>query len=415
MSLSVAEHTGAEPNPPATRAVSHSQVHNQSECIEMVAVPVASTVSAHASSQPTPSTYPLSPAFTSCDPSSSAVPMSAAPLSVSSPEERALIEEYRRLKDNSVVVRMVAEPVSDPAHDRDSYVHREPSTSLSQSPGPVTPSVSSPQSPIYSQTRLNINAGPSPVLNVSSALLSPSPLSAASRHPLSLHQPSTTGNLQSLDLTGSVGNTAVEARDGIRKVSTANEAGRQHGIFHLQEQVERRRRQLDDAVAAMRQAESERDGLAPGSPAAGPSSTQDGPSGGSKSITDSQANPSAFSNIPPQGHPFSSAQSISNSIEGEEQGKEKGKENALSDQTNKAAESQHSVHPPHHREPPGDDATMASPAVDEADFQRALLQVQEQLDHLRRRFDDPKRKVAAERDGLDIGSTVVEAGSSSWN
>ncbi|KIJ08256.1 hypothetical protein PAXINDRAFT_18597, partial [Paxillus involutus ATCC 200175] len=403
MSLSVAEHTGAEPNPPATRAASHSQVHNQSECIEMVAVPVASTVSAHASSQPTPSTYPLSPAFTSCDPSSSAVPMSAAPLSVSSPEERALIEEYRRLKDKSVVVRMVAESVSDPAHDRNSYVHREPSTSLAQSSSSVTPSASSTPLPI-SHTGLRIHTG---LLDITPALLSPSPLSAASRHSLSLHQPSTTGAVQSLDLTASVRNGVVEARDSIKTASAspaADEADHPRVILHLQEQNEQLRRQLDDAVATIRKAEAERDGLATGPPGEGPSSTQDGPSGGSKSITDPQADHSAFSNVPSQGHPSGSAQFISDSIKAEEQANEKGQENALGDPTNKATESQLSVHSLHHHDLPRDDFTMASPAspaADVADLQHAILQLREEVDQLHRRFDDPTRKAVAEKDNLD--------------
>ncbi|KIJ07084.1 hypothetical protein PAXINDRAFT_19710 [Paxillus involutus ATCC 200175] len=409
MSLSVAEHTGAEPNPPATRAASDSQVHNQSECIEMVAVPVASTVSAHASSQPTPSTYPLSPAFTSCDPSSSAVPMSAAPLSVSSPEERALIEEYRRLKDNSVVVRMVAEPLGGAAHDHSFYVHREPSTSLAQSLGSVTPSASPTPLPIPPQIRLHVNAGPSPTLNDASALLSPSPLSGALHHSHSLYQPSTMGAMQSLD--PSVGNTVVEARDSIKTVSpgspAADEADRQRDILHLQEKNEQLRRQLDDAVAAMRKAEAARERLATGSPGAGPSTTQDGPSGGSKLITDHQADPSAFSNVSSQGHPSTFAQPISDSIVAGGQADEKRQENAPNGQTNKAIDSHHSRHPSHYRDPTKNDLTMASPAstaADMANVQRVLLQLQEQVEQLRQRVDDPTRKVAAERDGLDTGA-----------
>ncbi|KAF8838836.1 hypothetical protein BDN67DRAFT_970895 [Paxillus ammoniavirescens] len=68
-------------------------------------------------------------------------------------------------------------------------------------------------------------------------------------------------------------------------------------------------------------------------------------------------------------------------------------ENAPSDPTNKATDSPHSVHSSHRREPPGDDATTASPASTAADvtnLQRGLLRMQEQLDQLRRRFDDPK-------------------------
>ncbi|KAF8835837.1 WD40 repeat-like protein [Paxillus ammoniavirescens] len=398
----------------------NSQILNQFESIEMVAIPETSTMLAHASLQPSPFMVRSSFTIPSCEPPSSTTPVTSEPLAVPSPEEMALIEEYRRLKGTSVVVRMVAEPLSGPAHDHEPYVHREPSTSLPQSPGSVTPSAFSISLPMSPQTGMRINKGP---LDITPALLSPSPSSVTSRHPLSLHRPSTTGNLRSLDLTGSVGNTVVEARDSIKTVCTAcpvaDEADRQCDIIHLQEQVERRRQQLHDAVAAMRKVESERDGLAPGSPGAGPSSRQDGPPGGSQWITDPQADHSAFSNLPSQGHPTAgSVQFNSDSIEAEEQANEQRMEDTPSDPTNGAANSLHFVHPLHHHGPPKNDLTTVSPAstaADMANVQRVLLQLQQQVEQLRQRVDDPTRKVAAEGDGLDTGSPAVEAGPSLRN
>ncbi|KAF8834634.1 hypothetical protein BDN67DRAFT_536100 [Paxillus ammoniavirescens] len=49
---------------------------------------------------------------------------------------------------------------------------------------------------------------------------------------------------------------------------------------------------------------------------------------------------------------------------------------------------------------PASPASPASPVAEEQDLQHAILHFQEQLDQLRRRVDDPKRK-AAERDGLN--------------
>ncbi|KAF8834230.1 hypothetical protein BDN67DRAFT_985476 [Paxillus ammoniavirescens] len=390
--------------------VGDSQVYNQPESIEMVGIRETLTVSAHASPQPTPSAEPLSSAIPSCEPSSSVPNVTSAPLIVSSPEERALIQEYRRHKDKSVVL-------SGPApRDRDSYIHLEPSTSLPPSSGSVTPSTSSAPFLVSPQAHSHIHAGPSPILHTTPALLSPSPLSAVSRHSHSLHQPSTTSDVQSLDQTAQcVDNIVVEARDSINTGSlaspAADEADRQHLILHLQDQVEQCRRQLDDAVAAMRKAESERDGLATGSAGSGLSFMQDGPPRGSELITDSQSDPSAFSNVLYQGHPSGSAQSISGSIEAEEQANEKKEENTLSDPTNKAIDSQRSVHPPHHHGPTR--PTMVSPAptaADMANVQRVLLRLQQQVEQLRQRVDDPMWKVAAEGDGLDTGSPAVEAG-----
>ncbi|KAF8838102.1 WD40 repeat-like protein [Paxillus ammoniavirescens] len=91
---------------------------------------------------PTHSTDPLFPVVTPYEVSPSAVAVTSARLSVSSngvhsssmqpssqhmelqsaitlsPEEMALVQEYRRLKDTSVAVRVVAEPVSGPARSR---------------------------------------------------------------------------------------------------------------------------------------------------------------------------------------------------------------------------------------------------------------------------------------------------------
>ncbi|KAF8834275.1 WD40 repeat-like protein [Paxillus ammoniavirescens] len=61
-----------------------------------------------------------------------------------------------------------------------------------------------------------------------------------------------------------------------------------------------------------------------------------------------------------------------------------------------------------------DDVTMpspASPVADEQDLQHAILHFQEQLDQLRRRVNDPKRK-ATERDGLNTDPLAVEEGPS---
>ncbi|KAF8833239.1 hypothetical protein BDN67DRAFT_1017782 [Paxillus ammoniavirescens] len=240
------------------------------------------------------------------------------------------------------------------------------------------------------------------------------------------------GDVHSLDLTTPVGNTVVEPRGNIKMVSSgssvAGEADHQRDILHLQEQNEQLRRQLDDVVAVIRKAEAERDGPATkthhlltiyctqvtnnsgsfsldlGSRGVGPSSTQDGPPRGSELITDPQTDPSTFSNILCQGHPSCSVQFISHSIGAEEQANEKGKESVLSDQTNKVTDSSHSVYAPHNHSPTR--PTMGSPAstaADMANVQRVLLQLQQQVKQLRQRVDDPMRKVAAERDGLDTG------------
>ncbi|KAF8834612.1 hypothetical protein BDN67DRAFT_536608 [Paxillus ammoniavirescens] len=190
---------------PSETPVDDSRVHNQRESIEMVAIRETSTLSAHASPQPTPSTGPSSSTtVTSYQLSTSTANPATAPLIVTSPEERALVEEYRRLKDQSRVAKMVAEPLGSPAHDRDSHVHRDSPTSPSQSPGPVTPCTSSMASPISSHACSHIRVQPSqplggldPLLGVVPSLLSPSPLSAPLRH--SLH-PRPTATVQSLGL-----------------------------------------------------------------------------------------------------------------------------------------------------------------------------------------------------------------------
>ncbi|KIJ04653.1 hypothetical protein PAXINDRAFT_104077 [Paxillus involutus ATCC 200175] len=136
MALSGADNPSAKPNSSATPAISgssqitnRSQISNVPESIEMVAIRETSTVPAHASPQPMLLTGPLSPPVTSFEPSSPTATATSAPLTVSSPEEMAILQEYRRLKDKSIVVRVVAEPLSDLARDCESYAHREPSTS----------------------------------------------------------------------------------------------------------------------------------------------------------------------------------------------------------------------------------------------------------------------------------------------
>ncbi|KIJ09875.1 hypothetical protein PAXINDRAFT_17052 [Paxillus involutus ATCC 200175] len=133
------------------------------------AIPTTSKVSAHASPQPTPSADPLSTAVarapSPAPQSSTAAVMSIPPFMPSnsspptstqrssqhmelqsentlSPEEMVLIQEYRRLKDASVAVRVVAEPLGGPVHNRDSHVPHQPSTSP-LSPRSVSPDTSS--------------------------------------------------------------------------------------------------------------------------------------------------------------------------------------------------------------------------------------------------------------------------------
>ncbi|KIJ06412.1 hypothetical protein PAXINDRAFT_103382 [Paxillus involutus ATCC 200175] len=124
----------------------------------------------------------------------------------------AILQEYQHLKDKSVVVRVVAEPLSDLARDRESYAHREPLTSQLQFPDSVMPSTSSTTFPSSPQARLHIHGGPTPLLNVVPSLLSPSLLSARSHY--SLHRPPTTANMQPLGLMVSVDDPLTEGSLG---------------------------------------------------------------------------------------------------------------------------------------------------------------------------------------------------------
>jgi hypothetical protein len=113
--------------------------------------------------------------------------------------------------------------------------------------------------------------------------------------------------------------------------------------------------------------------------------------------------PSTSSNVPLEGGPSSSTPFFLASIHIEEKAmKEKRTEDALSRPTSKATHSQSTVHVSHHHDSQRDDITMtsaASPAADELNLQRAVLQLQGQVEELRRRFDDPKRQ--AEKEGLE--------------
>jgi uncharacterized protein (DUF1778 family) len=99
------------------------------------------------------------------------------------------------------------------------------------------------------------------------------------------------------------------------------------------------------------------------------------------------------------------------SIHVEEQAmKEKRTEDALSRPTGEVTQSQSTVYASHHHGSQRDDITMtsaASPAADAVDVQRAILQLQEQFEQLRRRLDDPKRE-AEEKEGLKKHAEQLE-------
>ncbi|KAF8833955.1 hypothetical protein BDN67DRAFT_650548 [Paxillus ammoniavirescens] len=197
-------------------------------------------------------------------------------------------------------------------------------------------------------------------------------------------------------------------RDGIEAVSptspATDEADLQRVNLHLQAQVEQLRRQLDDSK---REARAERDRLDkdieelphrgqesgqpqnPGLPT-GSSNANAGPSSHAEpSRSTSHDDPSTpphgsstSSNVPLEGGRSRSTQFDLASIHVEEQAmKDKRAEDALSRPTSKAAQSQ-------------------TPAADEPNLQRAFLELQGQVEELRRRFDDPKRK-AEEKEGLE--------------
>ncbi|KAF8836817.1 WD40 repeat-like protein [Paxillus ammoniavirescens] len=164
------EGPGSDPRSSATPR-GNSQIRNQPESIETVAISGPSTVPAHASPQPTPSSEPLSLAVISCEPSSSAAVVVSAPLfmlsksarpasartashnvDVSSaitlsPIEIAMIEEYRRRQATSSFVETTAKPLKGSGHDHGSDIYPHPSTSLPRSPVSVTRNTSPAQRP----------------------------------------------------------------------------------------------------------------------------------------------------------------------------------------------------------------------------------------------------------------------------
>jgi hypothetical protein len=91
-------------------------------------------------------------------------------------------------------------------------------------------------------------------------------------------------------------------------------------------------------------------------------------------------------------------------IEAEKQAKkEKRKGKARKHRTTKV-NSQNVIHPLDHLHRQRDSTetgSLAYPTVDEADRQRIILDLQEQIRQLRRQLDDSKRKVGPERDRLD--------------
>ncbi|KIJ14087.1 hypothetical protein PAXINDRAFT_169930, partial [Paxillus involutus ATCC 200175] len=204
------------------------------ESIEMVARGRSSipstipTVPGHGSAQPTHSTDPLFPVVTPYEVSPSTVAVTSARLSVSSngvhsssmqpssqhmelqpaitlsPEEMALVQEYRRLKDTSVAIRVVAEPLSGPAHDRESYVHpsTSPQTLCSSTPSTLS---TPPAPPSSSQERPRMHAPAFPSLDVAPSSLSPS------RHFNFLHHSTATSNVHSMHLIGSAHDPPADA------------------------------------------------------------------------------------------------------------------------------------------------------------------------------------------------------------
>ncbi|KAF8834614.1 hypothetical protein BDN67DRAFT_536659 [Paxillus ammoniavirescens] len=288
------ESPSAEPCPSET-PVGDSQVHNQPESIEMVAVRETSTVSAHASPQPTLSSGPLS-LIAFREPSSSTAVVTSAPLSVSSnsaprtsgrtsshnikvpsmetlsPEEMAMILELRRHKAAFSLVSTAPESLNGSGYNSQSSVYPHPSTSPPQLRG----STNQPCSHIHAQ---------------------PSQSSVGS---------------DPLPLWSSL------ARDDIKMTSTASPADQenlQRAILWLQEQVDQLRRRVDDPKRKV----VERDELDtdPLAVEEGPSLRAE-PSGPTSTASTSQVGLSTFSDVPSQGHPRSSAPSIAESIEAEE-------------------------------------------------------------------------------------------------
>ncbi|KAF8834961.1 hypothetical protein BDN67DRAFT_975651 [Paxillus ammoniavirescens] len=192
--------------------------------------------------------------------------------------------------------------------------------------------------------------------------------------------------------------------------------------LRLQTQVEQLRRQLDHSKW---EARAERDrldkdieelpyrGQESGQPQelqlpTGSLITQVGPSSHAESerwnshtgASTHQDGPPTLPNVVLEGRPSSSMQFDSDSLQPAM--KDKRTENALSRLTGEATQSQSTVHPPHHHDSQRDVtvAPAASPATDELNLQRVVLQLQGQVEENRRSFDDPKRK-AEEKEGLE--------------
>ncbi|KIJ12410.1 hypothetical protein PAXINDRAFT_101229 [Paxillus involutus ATCC 200175] len=211
MSLTSTENPAAERDSSPT-SPANSEKCNEPGSTEMVdmhptsvtpAIPETLTVMEYVSPVCTPSTDPLSPAVASCKPSSSTNARPTFPqLSLSqyinlssantlSPEESAIIEDYRRLKGKSAGVRMVAEPLGSLSHDRKSPVYYGLSTSPSQ-PHPSAMQSTSSTPPHHPPSHVNVSPSHSsvtldPLLNVAPGWLSTSSLSASPRLPHSPH------------------------------------------------------------------------------------------------------------------------------------------------------------------------------------------------------------------------------------
>ncbi|KAF9219576.1 hypothetical protein BS17DRAFT_383813 [Gyrodon lividus] len=203
----VVENQGAKPDSSQPLA-SNAVMNTQPGSIEMVVI-VPSSMAPAVPENTTAS--PLQQLKPSMNPSSPAVPQAAfrLPLSASSenarpmslrpssqnmdipsatilsPDEMDIIQayQYRRLKRNSAVSRVVARPLSGAAHDCESSFYPDPSAPPHQPHGSITPDTSSTRLSSSHQPGLHVNARLSqssvtldPLLNVAPGLLSPSSL-----------------------------------------------------------------------------------------------------------------------------------------------------------------------------------------------------------------------------------------------
>ncbi|KIJ06429.1 hypothetical protein PAXINDRAFT_20384 [Paxillus involutus ATCC 200175] len=135
----------------------------------------------------------------------------------------------------------------------------------------------------------------------------------------------------------------------------------------------------------------------------GSPSAEAGPSSRSGPFT-LQAGPSTTSRRPPDGHPSSSTQCNSDSLQAAERANEKRKETTLSDPTNYTTHPQNAVRAPHHHDAQSGNIRAGSTAyttADDGDLQRVNVQLQAQVEQLRRQFDDFKRQADGERDLLE--------------